>query len=196
MILTPLYGHTDEATAYIVNDYPYSFKLRCRIRYWIEYRSSKGYRFCSQTSNPKKNDIWNAPKKGTYVPFAACLYLDEKNHVQWASVSNGSEAAEVLNFIESFPHTDRASIHVLVAVRLRISKAKSEGKAVWKIAGVPQMPSEGEVERAKEETVLWEKCLNALKPKLPVAKCNESGGSGCINAGACNAADKCILGDV
>jgi len=193
-IVTPLYGHTSEATAYLVEGYPYG-GLKCRIKYWLECDKKKGWRFCSQTENPK-TFRWNAPKKGTYVSFGACLYLDENNHVKWASISNGSEAAEVLNFIESFPHTDRSQIHVLVAVRLRIAKAKSEGKAVYKIGGVPQMPSEGEVERAKEETMLWEKCLNALKPKLPVAKCNESGGSGCINAGACNAADKCILGDV
>jgi len=191
MIVTPLYGHTNEDTAYMVNDYPYG-GLRCRIRFWIESKLHKGFRFCSQTENPKTGR-WNAPKKHTYVIFAANLYLDEKNHVQWACVSNSTEAKEILNFIESFPQSDLSHIHVLAAVRFRIAKAKGEGKAVYKIAGVPQMPSEDEVERAKEEATLWGKCLEALKPKLPTAKCNAPGGSGCINAGACNAADKCIL---
>lgn len=31
-----LSGHTSPETAYVVDDYPYGFRLRCKIRYWIE----------------------------------------------------------------------------------------------------------------------------------------------------------------
>jgi hypothetical protein len=30
-----LLGHIDADTAYVVDDYPYGYRLRCRIRYWV-----------------------------------------------------------------------------------------------------------------------------------------------------------------
>lgn len=186
-IVTPLYGHTSEATAYLVNDYPYGSK-RCRIRYWLESDKRKGFRFVSQTEDPKRL-IWNAPKKSTYVPFAACMYLDEKGHTTWKALSNSSEAKEVMGFIESFPQSDLSNIKVLIAVRLQYAKAKSEGKAVWKVQNVPQLPSEDEIAQAKEDVALWQKCIEALKPRVP--QCDTPDGK-CINSGACNAEDKCI----
>ena len=63
---TPLYGHTSEATAYVVADYPYGFRERTQIRYWLEHKPKKGWRFVSQTLNPKTSR-WNKPKASTYV---------------------------------------------------------------------------------------------------------------------------------
>lgn len=48
-----LTGHTSPETAYVVQDYPYGFRLRCQIRYWLEFKAGKGVRLVSQTSNPK-----------------------------------------------------------------------------------------------------------------------------------------------
>jgi hypothetical protein len=67
-----LHGHTSPETAFVVDNYPYGYKLRCKIRYWIE-KASKGkgkgqYRFCSQTLNPKTKK-WNAPKYSIYSTF-------------------------------------------------------------------------------------------------------------------------------
>jgi len=79
--MKPLYGHTSQETAFVVNDYPYGFKLRCKIRFWIEYKPRHGFRFMSQTTNPKKPiEVWNKPKASTYVELAACMYLDENDH--------------------------------------------------------------------------------------------------------------------
>jgi hypothetical protein len=62
-----LKDHTSPETAYIVHDYPYGFKLRCQIRYWIEFKKGHGFRFVSQTSNPKRPSlVWNKPKAGIY----------------------------------------------------------------------------------------------------------------------------------
>jgi hypothetical protein len=84
-----LMGHTSPETAYVVDDYPYGFRLRCSIRYWLEYKKSHGYRFVSQTSNPKKpGTVWNKPKAGTYVPFAV-MVLDTENHVTYHSAQAG-----------------------------------------------------------------------------------------------------------
>jgi len=64
-----LYGHTSPDTAFTVDNYPYGFRLRTQIRYWIESKDAKngGQRFVSQTINPKTGR-WNKPKAGTYSP--------------------------------------------------------------------------------------------------------------------------------
>jgi hypothetical protein len=38
MMTQILTDHTSPETAYLVEDYPYGFRLRCQIRYWLEYR--------------------------------------------------------------------------------------------------------------------------------------------------------------
>lgn len=85
--LDALTGHTSEETAYVVNDYPYGFVLRCKIRYWLEYNPKHGYRLCSQTTNPRRpSEVWNKPKKSTYAPLGV-MGLDSKGHVQWTGLS-------------------------------------------------------------------------------------------------------------
>lgn len=86
-MLKPLTGHTTPETAYVVDDYPYGFKLRCKIRYWLEYAPKKGFRFCSQTTNPKKaGEVWNAPKKSTYSMLGV-MGLNDEGHVTWTGLS-------------------------------------------------------------------------------------------------------------
>ncbi|GAA4852527.1 hypothetical protein [Saccharopolyspora rosea] len=88
--VTVLNGHTSPETAYVVDDYPYGRRLRCKIRYWIETGekgSAKGkQRFVSQTTNPKvPGEVWNKPKASTYA-LMAVMYLDHNDHVQWWGV--------------------------------------------------------------------------------------------------------------
>ncbi len=71
-----IHGHTDEESAYIVDDYPYG-RSRTEKRYWIESVPKRGDRLCTQTLNPKTGR-WNKPKKGTYSP-ALALYLEEQD---------------------------------------------------------------------------------------------------------------------
>lgn len=52
--MTPLYGHTSEATAYLQPDYPYGAQLRCQRRVWVEHHPKKGMRFCAQTTDPRQ----------------------------------------------------------------------------------------------------------------------------------------------
>lgn len=79
-----LLGHTSPETAYVIADYPYGFRLRTSIRYWIESKKGFGDRFVSQTMNPKTGN-WNKPKAGNYR-FLMVMYLDEKNYVQTAAI--------------------------------------------------------------------------------------------------------------
>jgi hypothetical protein len=79
-----LRGHTSPETAYVVNDYPYGSRLRCKIRYWLEKRHGRGYRLMSQTSNPKvAGEVWNKPKASNYRLGLCFMFLDERGHVQW-----------------------------------------------------------------------------------------------------------------
>jgi len=98
MIKQLLSGHTSPETAYLVEDYPYGFRLRCSIRYWLEFSATKGARLVSQTTNPKKNNIWNKPKASTYCRFGGAMYLDENNHVQW----KGAHEYMELDALKSF----------------------------------------------------------------------------------------------
>lgn len=68
-----LLGHTSEATAYVVDDYPYG-RQRTQIRYWIESKPKHGDRSMAQTLNPK-NGRWNKPKPSTYSAVLV-MYLE------------------------------------------------------------------------------------------------------------------------
>lgn len=90
-----LVGHVDETSALLVDDYPYGFRLRTSIRYWIE-TTKHGDRFVSQTLNPK-TDRWNAPKKSTYAPVGA-MYTDDKGHVTWTAIQQHSSDEWLAHF--------------------------------------------------------------------------------------------------
>lgn len=96
-----LYAHTSQETAYVVDDYPWGFRLRTKIRYWIESKSAKngGQRFVSQTVNPKTGQ-WCAPKPSTYSPIVV-MYLDEKDHIHYDCLRIHDEAKIIQEFKET-----------------------------------------------------------------------------------------------
>ncbi len=83
MSTTPLKGHTSPETAYVVEDYPYGFRLRTSIRYWLE-TNGHGTRFVSQTVNPKTG-AWNKPKASTYVQLGVMVRDSRDGHIGWAT---------------------------------------------------------------------------------------------------------------
>jgi hypothetical protein len=94
-----LFGHTDEANAYVVDDYPYGFRLRCKIRYWIESHPKHGDRFCSQTTNPKvAGERWNKPKKSTYAPIGVMVRDPENGHITWTALNLWPSAERLAAF--------------------------------------------------------------------------------------------------
>lgn len=107
-----LSGHVSPETAYVVDDYPYGYKLRCKIRYWVETKKGFGMRFVSQTTNPKRGDMWNKPKPGNYYTFIT-LYLDEHDHVDWRSVSLG-QPGSCMKFYYSDPINPTAEAFALL----------------------------------------------------------------------------------
>lgn len=95
--MTVLSGHTSADTAYVVPDYPYGFRLRCQIRYWIE-TTKHGQRVVSQTTNPKKpGTVWNKPKASTYSNIRI-LFLDENNYVQNNGLSFYTTTKQIADF--------------------------------------------------------------------------------------------------
>lgn len=118
-----LHGHDSAETAYLVEDYPYGYSLRCQIRYWIE-TAQKGVkkgqqRVVSQTTNPKKNDMWNKPKAGTYNLMAG-LYLDGNDRVKSWTVSEylptpqGDARLRLSGIYDQMPDDQRALYDALV----------------------------------------------------------------------------------
>jgi hypothetical protein len=126
-----LIGHISPETAYHVLDYPYGFRLRCQIRYWVEFKPKLGFRFVSQTSNPKKGNIWNKPKAGTYYKFGGALYLDDNDHVQFAGLSEYSTGAESTAFATTYsagvPLAGLSTLTSWVAAKVAYDAARNPG---------------------------------------------------------------------
>lgn len=122
-ITKALKGHTSLETAYVVDDYPYGFRLRTKIRYWLEHKPKKGWRLVSQTLNPKTNR-WNKPKASTYIDLAAFMYLDDKEHVTWTGVGFYASTEELKDFLKNYRnHLDNIAIRNLeVFIKAREAK--------------------------------------------------------------------------
>lgn len=139
MAKIPLSGHVSPETAYLVDDYPYGFTLRCKIKYWIETKPNFGSRVMSSTTNPKKPDNrWNKPKASTYSPIRV-LYLNSENgHVENAGLSpydgDKIEAFEA-EFGAAFTERDKIliahwkKVHALHAARKAEAAAAEKGAA-------------------------------------------------------------------
>lgn len=132
-----LKGHTSPETAYVVADYPYGFRLRCQIRYWIEYKKGKGFRFVSQTTNPKRPGIvWNKPKASTYCMFGGCMFLNSEGHVHWAGLSEYSNGAEALAWREKYgegvPAAGMQTLNEWCAAKAAYDAARNPGDPLSK----------------------------------------------------------------
>jgi len=152
---TPLYGHKDQATAYVVDDYPYSFNTRTKIRYWLEMQPKKGWRFVSQTLNPKTG-AWNKPKMSTYASLAAAMYLDDKGHVTWEGLSEYSDEKKILAFVRSFPGANMSGLRQIAPAKLQYLRDLLSGKRYWTINGVRQPMTESDIARTQKEIDEWE----------------------------------------
>lgn len=134
-----LKGHISPETAFVVADYPYGFRLRCKIRYWIEYHKTRGFRFASQTTNPKRpGEVWNAPKYSTYSRFGAAMFIeDETGHVKWSGLSEYSDGAEAKAWAERFgeavPEAGRKTLDAWVAAKVAYDAARAARKAEGEI---------------------------------------------------------------
>jgi hypothetical protein len=140
-----LTGHTSPETAYVVDDYPYGFRLRCTIRYWLEFKKNHGFRLVSQTSNPKKPGlVWNKPKPGTYHEFAVMVLDGDKVHLHTAEPGGWTEE-ETLKTIETF-YADALTPEHHAAIRF-IRATNKAGEVIKVTVG----PSDGTPAQTREE---------------------------------------------
>lgn len=101
-IVSALHGHNSPETAYLIEDYPYGRVLRCKKRIWLE-TGTKGagkgqVRACEQTTNPKKDNIWNKVHHGIYQGFIL-MYLDEIGQVQFYNLYKYVYEKHLENFV-------------------------------------------------------------------------------------------------
>lgn len=150
---TVLHGHTDEASAYVVDDYPYGFRERTTIRYWIE-TTKRGQRFVSQTVNPKTGK-WNKPKKSTYQDVMV-LVLDDNEHVSNTGLPTWPSECE-LQRMESM-----LGEHISEHQRKAIATARLYNKAAKHITYDVHVAQPGETRQTQEEVArIWGAALNA-----------------------------------
>lgn len=161
----PLYGHDSQSNAYLVEDYPYGFTLRTQARFWLEYKPGKGYRFLSQTMDPKKG-VWNKPKASTYVDLSAAMYLDEKDHVQWTGVGAYSKAAKISEFLSDFPRADLGLLKKFVPLKARfyqkLLEENAKGLSGWSINGVPKPATEADTGDNRKSLEEWTEVMKKL----------------------------------
>lgn len=102
-MLTVLNNHNSTETAHVVDDYPYGFRLRCKIRYHIE-RNSKGMRFVSQTTNPKitGREVWNKPKASTYSDLMVMVRDESNGYINQDSLHFSSGPSDFARFKEAY----------------------------------------------------------------------------------------------
>jgi hypothetical protein len=136
-----LTGHTSPETAYVVEDYPYGFKLRCKIRYWLEFHPKRGTRFASQTTNPKTgNVVWNKPKGTTYARFGGAMFLDDNGHVQWSGLTEYSDGAEAQAWADKYgagvPEAGRVVLNKGVAAKVAYDLNRTRADALS--VGLPE----------------------------------------------------------
>ena len=125
MYKSTLKGHTSPETAYIVEDYPYGLRLRCKIRYWLETKKGFGQRLVSQTTNPKRpGEVWNKSKAGTYN-VVAVMILDEQDHIQIETLrSCGWDSEQVISAFET-RHAAALGEYERAAIRYIRASAKA-----------------------------------------------------------------------
>ena len=160
-----LLGHVSPETAYLVPDYPYGRVVRCRIRYWIECKPGKGFRFMAQTENPKTLQ-WNKPKATIYGEIAGAMYLDENGHVKWESLSRYANAKEILQFVNSFPGANLSVIRATVPAALQYHGELAKSKlSPFSINGVCRPQSDDDRERHAADLATWKEIETAVSAK-------------------------------
>jgi hypothetical protein len=98
----------------------------------LSTRPKLGFRFMSQTTNPKRpGEVWNKPKASTYYRFGGAMFLDEAEHVQFAGLSEYSNGAESKAFAEKFgegvPEAGRIAMNSWVAAKVAYDGARNPG---------------------------------------------------------------------
>lgn len=148
-----MFGHVDEDTAFVVDDYPYGYTARTQIRYWIETSPRHGDRFVSQTVNPKTGR-WNKPKKSTYAPVGVMFAEPATGHIKWAALNVWPKEEWRDHFLAVAG--DKLSKHQRAQVAHLIGLERAFKDVEWKIEVNPSAERRAELdaEQARNNAIL------------------------------------------
>ena len=135
-IIKVLHGHTSHETAYVQHSYPYGFRLKTERRVWLEFKKGNGFRFVSNTRNPKKaGEPWNKPHASTYSDVGVMVIVKSEEsptgeEVTWVGLHLHDNAEKVARFETAYAEAIAADENVrrqLEGIKLynRISEARS-----------------------------------------------------------------------
>ena len=161
-----LLGHTSPETAYVVADYPYGYRLRTQIRYWLETRKGYGQRLMSQTLNPKTGQ-WNKPKAGTYNVLAV-MVLDDQEHVALDVLRSGGwdDEAKVQAF--ETQHTEALGEYEHRAIKYVRASNAANARIKWTIVNEGE---EAAVQTLQEQAAIYRAVVAQEYRKLEEPKC-------------------------
>jgi len=135
----------------VVDDYPYGYRVRTQIRYWIE-TTKHGQRFVSQTLNPKTGE-WNKPKAGTYDEIKVMVLNEENGHIETESLRYNDNEEKITHFetIHAAALDERA--HKL------IKHIRAHNRAMSKLTWTVGPANDGEAHQTIDEQLA---IINAL----------------------------------
>lgn len=136
-----LTGHDSPETAYTIDDYPYGFRLRTTIRYWIETKKGHGQRTMSQTRDPKRaGQPWNKPKGSIYSPVRVLLRDTSNGHVEHEALSSYDDEEKIAAFRARFPKTCAEARNARV-IEMMIARLRAWKHVKWTVsAGHQETP--------------------------------------------------------
>lgn len=171
-----IYNHVNQETAYVVDDYPWGFRLRTKIRYWIESKDTKngGQRFGSQTINPKTGQ-WCAPKYSTYSQLMV-MYLDENDHVKCESLRMHDSEEHVQKFkdthLEHMTEFEKKQLKEIIAFNQVMKHVTFEVKP--SSIGPVSLFSKDPIEIAKRQAMIKEQEERKLAQEQEFKKINRA----------------------
>lgn len=146
-----LHGHTTPETAFVVDDYPYGFRLRTQIRYWLETKKGHGQRFVSQTLNPKTGQ-WNKPKAGTYEVVQVMTRNPDNGHVSTECLRSGGWDDE--DKIIDFENRHAAALGEYERKAIRYIRATNAANAKITVTIHPAGSSEAPQTREEQAAIM------------------------------------------
>lgn len=158
-----LIGHESAETGYLVPDYPYGFRLRTEIRYWIDTKTGHGQRLVSQTRNPKKpGSPWNKPKAGTYSPILAMYIEPGTGHVVNEGLSPYADEEAIERFRARFPRTCAVERNARVMQYL-IARQRGHKRITWTVTSGPDA---GPRQTLEEQAAIINRATNIELAKM------------------------------
>lgn len=112
-----LHGYNSQENSLKVENYPWGYKLKCDIFYWVESKPKHGDRFCSYTIDPR-NGRARKPKCGVYYTFVY-MYMNDDGHVKQGVMSFNCLLSELRNKLKQLEPIGWENINMVQQANIR-----------------------------------------------------------------------------